>query len=30
MAPDEPTSDPATMRSGLFSENPIPDAAQPE
>ena len=30
MAPDEPTSAPATMSSGLFSEKPIPDAAQPE
>ena len=30
IAPDEPTSEPATISSGLLSEKPMPDAAQPE
>ncbi len=30
IAPDEPTSEPAMMSIGLFSEKPIPAAAQPE
>src|SRR5579864_6249911 len=30
IAPDEPTSEPAMISIGLFSEKPIPAAAQPE
>src|ERR1700755_3264543 len=30
MAPDEPTSEPAMISIGLFSEKPMPAAAQPE
>ncbi|VVE90616.1 hypothetical protein PBR20603_04602 [Pandoraea bronchicola] len=30
IAPDEPTSEPAMMSIGLFSEKPMPAAAQPE
>src|SRR6478735_11034859 len=30
IAPDEPTSDPAMISIGLFSEKPIPAAAHPE
>src|SRR6202011_4839875 len=30
IAPDEPTSDPAMISIGLFSEKPMPAAAQPE
>src|SRR5271170_2035119 len=30
IAPDEPTSDPAMISIGLFSEKPIPAAAEPE
>ena len=30
IAPDEPTSEPAMISIGLFSEKPMPAAAQPE
>ena len=30
IAPDDPTNEPATISIALFSENPIPAAAQPE
>jgi hypothetical protein len=30
MAPDEPTSEPAMISIELFSEKPMPAAAQPE
>ena len=30
MAPDDPTSEPATISMALFSEKPMPAAAQPE
>ncbi|CFV96206.1 Uncharacterised protein [Bordetella pertussis] len=30
IAPEEPTSEPAMISMGLFSENPMPAAAHPE